>query len=512
VLAILVATLVAHGLGLRNGFALDDEIAVLTHPVVTGTAPLRDLFRLTNWGQPLPPDLTGFRPLTTFTFWLEHGRPPSPLLMHLSSLAWSLASAILLWRLGRRIVGPTAAIVGAVLFASAAIHVDAIAAIANRGELIATTLGFAALLCVAPEAGWWRALAAATLYAGALTAKESAFPLVGVAAWLVLCMPDWRRSRGSRRAAAAMVAVAAAFLLLKARPGASGLDGMLGAGAGLRTAASDPGTPDNPVMALPRLERLPTALALGGRYLQNAAVPARLGHDYTYSVILPARWSEAGTLAGLALIAAAVALLVHDLHRGGGGVAALLGALLGSLLFLSHLIVPLSVVFADRLFYAGSAWLFLLAGLVVERAARASRGLAAAALAVALGVQVTFATLQTLAWHDDVRLNDRCVDVTPENVRCHYYLARALTTRGRPVPATWHYAMAALGRQAFPAPWDARLERELGHLPRSERLARLPAALGGGEQASAWLRALADFLVRSGATAEAEIVRALIPP
>ncbi len=501
------ATLLAHGVGLGNGFALDDGIAILQHPVVGGPAPLSDLLRVSNWGRPLGSDLTGFRPLTTLTFCLDRAISRGPLVMHAMSLAWALALHVVVWRLARRFLPPLPALAAAVVFATMGIHVDAVGGIANRGELIATTLGLGALLCALPAPGRKaRPLLAAVLFGAALLGKESAFPMGATSVWWLVCVPAWRRDRRTLVAVALLALLALGYLGARSRPGPS-LDQALGAPALVTGDGAEAGTPDNPVMRLSRRARLPTALALATRYLGTSLWPGALSHDHTYAAILPSRLADPLALIGLSLLLAGAGVALRDLRRGDGRAAMMLGALGVTLAFVTHVAVPLSVIYADRLFTLGSVWLALLVGLALDH-------LRPRVLALVLGLfvicQVPPAILQTTAWHDDVTLNVSCLEALPQNVRCHLYLARALHERGSAVEATWHFAMAALGRKAYPGPWDAAPQRKLADAPYPERLERLPALLGPPAEARAWLAALATYLDAQGALAERDLVRGMM--
>ena len=48
--------------GLAGGFVLDDAYAIVHHPVVQGTAPLLDAFRLSFWGEALNAIPPSYRP------------------------------------------------------------------------------------------------------------------------------------------------------------------------------------------------------------------------------------------------------------------------------------------------------------------------------------------------------------------------------------------------------------------------------------------------------------------
>lgn len=511
--AIALAVLAAHGLGLGHGFTLDDGLAVTSHPVVQGQAPLRELLARTNWGAPLQSWL-GFRPTTTLTFWLEWrlagavGAPPA-LVLHAGNLLWAFAASLAVLRLGGRLLGPPAALAAALAFSALAIHADVVASIANRGEAIACALGLAAVDgALFGRRPAWALAGAPALLLLALGAKESAFPLCALAAWLLLALPACRARRTARLGVALLCLVTAGALA----PRLVAQRGQLAARAAMPGDAPAAGTPDNPAAGLPWAARLPTALALGARYVATTAAPRPGGHDFTYAVILPARIGDPAALAGLAGAALLAWAAVRDLRRGPGRLAALAGGLLGLGAFFAHAVVPLSVIYAERLWFTPSALVCWLGALGLEAlAGRAPRAVDALVGAV-LALQVIAALPRTAMWRDDLRLNAACVAETPENVRCHLHLAHALRERGAADAAVVHYALAALGRRAFPGPFRAdRLAPLLEGAP-AERLARLPEVLRGalGPGAAPWAAALARYLDELPAPAEAALARAVV--
>lgn len=155
--------------------------------------------------------LNFFRPLSTFTHWLDYQIwPNSALLMHIHSLAWFAALVIFATLLFREFMGPTAAAgLAALLYAIDDSHGFAVGWLANRNSLIATTFGVLTLIAhhrwrggaeFAPEPrrssyGW--ALTASVCFALSLLSGEIG---VGIAAYLFAYALVIERSRWPARA------------------------------------------------------------------------------------------------------------------------------------------------------------------------------------------------------------------------------------------------------------------------------------------------------------------------
>jgi hypothetical protein len=123
--------------------------------------------------------LAFFRPLSSLTHWLDHAAWPShPALMHVQSLAWYAALALVAARLYRRLIGEAwVAGLAAAFYALDDAHALPAAWVANRNALLAAT--FAGLALLAHDR-WrrdaWRpgaALGPAALALGLLSAEAA---------------------------------------------------------------------------------------------------------------------------------------------------------------------------------------------------------------------------------------------------------------------------------------------------------------------------------------------------
>ncbi|MEO6602109.1 MAG: glycosyltransferase family 39 protein, partial [Polyangiaceae bacterium] len=184
-LALLAVATFAAGLG--GGFVLDDNYAVTGHPVVQGTAPLLDAFRLTFWGNSLEATPPSFRPLTTLSFALDQRLlGGSAVVFHLSSLLWYVGLVLALWAFARRSIGQWPAFLATTFFVVMPVHVENVSSIVGRADTLGVLFSLLALIALSPmllkgEArSPLRLVLAALAFAAALLSKESmaALPLV----------------------------------------------------------------------------------------------------------------------------------------------------------------------------------------------------------------------------------------------------------------------------------------------------------------------------------------------
>jgi hypothetical protein len=153
---------IVHYAALRTGFLLDDFIHI---SMLRGNFPAErsalDLYNFVDdanrsemlargilpwWSHP---ELTikFFRPLSSALIWLDHRVfGPSPLAMHLHSLAWWAAMVLGAFALYRRFFSERVARIGVFVFALAPCHAMPMAWLANRDALISLGLGIPGLI------------------------------------------------------------------------------------------------------------------------------------------------------------------------------------------------------------------------------------------------------------------------------------------------------------------------------------------------------------------------------
>jgi Flp pilus assembly protein TadD len=421
---------------LPNPPVLDDGWAVVENPLVQGG--LRNAARILtspyNYGGP---GTTGglFRPVTTLTFaanYAVHGRAPFG--YHLVNLLLHVAASLLLLALVQRLAeatlpdrAPWVALVAGLLFAVHPAHVEAVAPMVGRKELLSTTLALAALLVAFSGRGAARSLgrlaASVGLGAVAILASEGAavFPLLyGIVALAVpgaagiVDEPGFADGR-SRRALLRVVAVSGVlllslvpYLLLRGMPRGVPVEAQWLAG-------------------VPRSTVTYTTSRILAEYVRLLSFPGFLGTDFAYAarvqlVSRPGADLFLSMLAWLPLVVGALVLL-RRFPLPAAGVLWTFGALLPVL----HLF-PIGVLMAERLTYLPSAGFCIAAGAMIGSIRRTPVVVAAVFTLVAvLGVR---STVRAADWRSDLALWESEIDKAPRDVVVNNNLAVAYSARG----------------------------------------------------------------------------------
>jgi protein O-mannosyl-transferase len=409
------------------GFAYDDAIVVETHPQVTGHAWGAIAVSPYHVGQDVRVPTGAYRPLTIASLAANHlATGMRAWSYHLVNVLLHALVAVLVLALGEAIgLGSLAALAGALLFAVHPVHVEAVANVAGRAELLSTAPALAALLVyVRARNGGERmsggaATAVAVLLGMAAFAKENVVTIVGVVAFW-----EFLRARSWRGSAIPLVAVAAPVALyIAARWGVLG-------GLGLAPGAVTP--IENPIAGLTGLPRLATVLSVFGRAVSLVVTPVRLSPDYGFAEIVPSPSLLApGPIVGVLLLAAMIAAIVATWRR-----APLVGFLIASFLatyaIVSNAVILIGTVLGDRLLYLPSVFLCLLAGLGAGAAARRiGRPAAYAVLTIVLVLLAARSFSYAREWKDDATLFEYAARVAPNSVRCVGSWGAILAERGR---------------------------------------------------------------------------------
>jgi len=321
------------------------------------------------------------------------------------------------------------ATVAAGLFALHPIHVEVVAGVVGRAELMASTGFFGGLLCAwhsmnANEgASRWRwAAATGACAALAVGSKENGLTLLPAMALLPLAMPIEGKLRpefwvNSIRAQLPSFITAGTMAVIYLGLRIVILGGMSG----------PPGVPqvvayDNPLVELEGIARTLSALKMLGRYALMLVWPFNPSPDYSLGAIpLALRLNDPSWIFG-ALLGPIFLWALWAMRR---RPMSLIGIMLFFVTFIltSNLMFPIGVMLAERLLYLPSAGFCLLVADLgvwgVERlGVRGRKVIIGAAIAIALAF-----TIQTLRympkWKDNAALFEYMVNRVPGSARAN---------------------------------------------------------------------------------------------
>jgi len=446
------------------GWVYDDQLEIVLNPLIRSLANLPTIFKTTVWaGSGMETYL--YRPLALASYSLNHLISGlAPWSYHLVNVLLHAGTSVMVFRVGRVWGLPVlAAGVGGILFAVHPVHVEVVAAVFGRKDLLA---GFFVLAMVllhssAVTRGGWRAVLPVLAYAMAMLSKE-----VGVVGVAFVAAQDWflesDRSRFARdRRRARLYAAYLATLLVYAlvRNGVTG-------GVGVPETYYF----DNPLVTAPLGPRLATALTVIGKGLALLLFPLSLSPDYSFDAIPLVRSPlDPRFLGTLALLVAVGWLLLRARTvartQGSGHVSAdtfepdgsgsleafprpsvmFLGAVWYAVALLpsANILVTVGTIFGERLLYLPSVAFCLLVGAAFAWWGRRRHPPGAAAgatrqsgsrirwvLMAGASLWTGALLLQTVsysrAWKDDVSLFRHAVAAEPNSTKAHHKLGEEL--------------------------------------------------------------------------------------
>jgi hypothetical protein len=402
-----------YGPTLRYAFTYDDLPIIVNQPVLHSLGHWREILAVPWWKSDL------YRPLTSLTFaadWSLSGGNPT--LFHLNNALLHGVASALVFLLALDLIPYAAALVAGLLFAVHPVHVEAVANVVGRAELLAT--GFTLLAALAYRADgnlaadgdtatWARWLTSfGTLGAVlcGLASKETAFAAPGV-----LLLIDWL---AARRAGETFLRQFGRHWVLWAATVALALEWLW-----IRAIVSDNPIGTYPAPGLEGLGVTGRALVMLPVVIQYARLlflPTRLSADYSPDFLPIADHVTPGVVGGALLLAACVGLAVAARRRV-PAVSFGLAWIGGTLLIVSNLIVPSGIVLAERTLYLASvgACLLLAVGWDVLRR-RAGAG-AVGAIAVLIAAGAIHSLMRSEVWRSNETLLPQLVRDAPGSFR-----------------------------------------------------------------------------------------------
>jgi Flp pilus assembly protein TadD len=430
-LAILIVAVGLFAQTVGFGWVYDDEIEIVANTYIRSFSHLPEIFSSTMWmGSGGETHL--YRPLPLVTYALNYVVSGlAPWSYHLVNTLLHGLVCVLVFRLARswRLSTPVAGL-GALLFAVHPVHVEVVASVFGRKDLLvaAFTLGMllSHRLALSPGAGWRTALPVLA-YGGALLSKE-----VGTVGILLVAAQDWAARRGdpaSPRWSRRLVGLYLAYLLtlltyLLVRMAVVG-------GLGV----PDTHFLDNPLVGAPVGQRLTTALVVAAQGVALLAAPLRLSPDYSYNAIPLVQslldWRFLGTVALLCFFA--WGLTVGRIRAS----IVPLGVLWYVITLLpgSNLLFPIGTVFGERLLYLPSIGCCIVAALAIGAGATSYRRAAFVAVAALLVTLAAQTVRYSSAWSDNLTLFRWATASVPQSTKAHHKLGEALLRAGQLGPA-----------------------------------------------------------------------------
>lgn len=414
-LCLLLATLVfaIFSPALHNNFVgYDDPDYVLNNPHVnSGLSRANTIWAFTavhanNW-----------HPLT----WLSHQLDVTlfglnPQGHHLTSLLFHVVNTVLLFLwltglTGRQV--PSAFV--AVAFGVHPLHVESVAWVAERKDVLSTFFWFLTLLAwtaYTKRPHLWRYLLTALLLSAGLLSKQM---LVAVPVLLFL-LDFWPLQRGRRilekLPLLALSAAAAVTVML--------VQGNTGATSSLQQLRLD--------------LRLSNAAVSYFRYLGKVTWPANLSVFYPFPDNIPV-----GEMAAAVASLVALSTLAFLRRKQNPWLA------LGWAWFVVTLLPVIGIIqvgmqaMADRYMYVPAVGLFLAVAFQIDALALPAKRACASAAIAFLAVWATFTWRQIPVWHDGLTLFTQALAADPNNFVAHDNLGVELDRRGRFDEALFHY-------------------------------------------------------------------------
>lgn len=419
VLIIALASLVAIN-SLSNGFALDDLIHIVENETIQTDRSLLSFFKQAVY----PGDL--YRPILYLSYYFNYQLfALEPLPFHLVNLILHCAVSVFVFLLLDKLFGRSLAFASAAIFAVLPIHVEAIANVSGRAELLAA-LFLVATLWVAvklPNRNLvLRYIAIFALSLAAYLSKESALCLIA----LLLIVPF---QSNKDRSYSIILSLLAAAIYLAIRTHVLGAQSF-----GLEQISFL----DNPLTILNWIERSVIALALLGKYVSLILVPYPLSADYSYAQMSTEltpelRW---GFLVTIALVVALIAAFRSERKV----LVFAISWFFLSFLVTSNLLFPIGTIFAERLAYLPSLGIVLLICELLRQSRLHSRG--ALFLAIYCSIAILICLKQNQVWASNTTLHSYQINISPNSAKTQQNYAIVLRNQGQYVQARDHLMRA----------------------------------------------------------------------
>jgi len=386
-------------------------------------------------------DATNWHPLTWLSFMLDidlYGLNPHG--HHLTNLLFHIANVLLLFLLLRRMTGAlweSAAV--AALFAIHPLHVESVAWVAERKDVLSTFFGLLTLrayLHLVEHPGWKNQLSVVTLFALSLMAK----PMLVTLPFLLLLLDYWPLKRFSWGDGSLSEERKAAVGLLREK---LPLFALAAASSTITYLAQRGGGSVGTLERYPLGIRLENTLVAYVHYLQLMIWPQGLAIFYPYpGGALPLRQVAGSALILLLISWAAIRWGVARRYLAVGWLW-----YLGTLVPVIGLIQVGEQAMADRYTYFPLIGVFVMIAWGISELSEKWQGrrvLLGVASGLSLVILMLVAARQARYWHDDITLFQHTVEVTQNNFQIYNNLAKVLGHKGKFQEAATQFTNALL--------------------------------------------------------------------
>ncbi|HEY2824008.1 MAG TPA: hypothetical protein VGI83_00530 [Gemmatimonadales bacterium] len=405
------------------GFAYDDYPVIVQNPALHG-AGWRELLSA-RWFDSL------YRPASMGSLAMDWALGQGgPTLFHVENLVLHVLVTVGVFALAYPAFGAWGAFAAGLLFAVHPVHVEAVASIVGRAELLAALGLVACALCYRADTSlagqpfrWRRAFAwTGTLVAALLgmASKETAFVLPAL-----LLAVDWMDAKAAGASPVARVRSHAGLWLAVIGVWACWLAVWL---AHVDLVAARPVSGGLATLSLPL--RAVAMLGIVPQYARLLMIPVHLSADYSPRFLEASASLSAATVAGLATLGACGAL-AYAARRRLPGVTAGLAWTAIALVPVCNVIAPSEILLAERNMYIPSIGIALALGAIVA-------GLSVTRLKLALGALALLATLGAVrsviripVWRDNASLLSSIVRDAPGSFRADWIAAQDAFDAGR---------------------------------------------------------------------------------
>ncbi len=403
-LSVVCAAVVVYLGAVANGFVLDDRGIIVQNPLVQSPATAWRAFLEPYW--PAAVGSGQYRPLGILSFAIDRAiAGDAAWWYHLVNVTWHALTSLLVVRLASALADTRTAWLAGILFALHPVHVEAVANVVGRLELMAASFALMCILLHRRRSPW-----AVLALAAALFSKEGAV-VTPILAWLTDRVPG--AESGTTRPLFAGYAV---VILL--------WGGMMFAALG-----STPLSITSEVYAdLTPVERVFTAVSVVPHHLRLLIVPFQLSADYEPAVLEPALTVTPMGLLGALIFVATVVAIVRTWHTS-PVVAVVLGWVVVTIAPVSNIVRVTGVALAERTLYLPSVGVVILLAWLVTRHSAQVRvlhpGFAGLCLAFAW-----MSWMRVPVWKDNRTFALSLLEAHPESYRGHWVAGRVLGASG----------------------------------------------------------------------------------